>query len=831
MSSIYLMIHSLSRSLGTEDLINHAKQLQESGLNSLESKLGSSNALALLLNDIYSVASSLNKLAVDDSKSPLDEADRFHRIYKACSGLIEGSIIPLKHFQKNGEPLPAFEHIDEECELIKRCRKLQLRMETIRILCSVVDILPHTIATNKNTIPHETLATIATLRNRISLAKRKISRLDSGVERAELHTALIIAEGSIQALTIHTYFIIPRHTSSIYTRREEEAMIKAAFEDRTCFSQKRFVLFGKGGSGKTELALKYAEDFRGLFWGVFFIDGSSRKRVSEGYSDLARIVGIEPDEDSAKKWLALQNEPWLLIIDHADTSEIDLEDILPTGRHGRILITSRTPGYNRYGTAGKRYLGVRYMAEEDAIHLALKAAAYPSPWRVNDKRSAKGIAKSVGFSPLALIAAGNAVKHGICSLTNYLASHRRHLSQITSHRRKLRESDKLMRSDYLGDGYISIITPFEILYLSLEADKQQSSKDAVEILNVLSYLHFDHIYLDFLINAALNYSIKGLETNPAEGRNGSWFGCFRKPVTALLSQYFGSDFQSAPAPLPLVLRNGKFLNKYEFEEELRVRLDRAIKVLLQRSFIVIEEGENRYCMHPLVHKWIRGRPSVSIAERAYWCGITTAILARNVSTLHHGLIGDTEGVDMERELLRHIIHVDDCRKAIELRLEKNRIARNPFLPQLGVGLRMQDTGQAKLNQSHPEARLVETESYTKMICTPEPLYEPSDSSVQDSSLVVLYKMLLFILLWIVLWISLWSSVNRLLVPLLPSYNKHRIKCMTSIVFFVALTLTVTNKPQLGSKSNIKAKRPPYGYGELTQILGGWWPSEGRTAFL
>ncbi|KAI1642381.1 uncharacterized protein F4817DRAFT_304121 [Daldinia loculata] len=801
MAGLDLTSRSLSKKLDTAGLMNHVQQLREplTGFNSLESESESPNALALLLNDICSVTSSLNDLAENDIKFPQYNAGRLYKVYKACGILIQESILRLKLLRESREPTPALEHIDEENGLTKRCRELQLRMEMIRLLCSVIDVLSYTITANENTTPHETLATIATLRNRISLTETKISHLDF-VDNAELRRAVIIAESAIP-VPIHKHFIIPRRTSSIYTRREEEVMIKAAFEDRACFSQKRFVLFGRGGSGKTELALKYAEDFRQLFWGVFFIDGSSRKRASEGYSDIARTVGIEPNEDSAKKWLALQNVPWLLIIDHANTFEVDFEDILPTGRHGRILITSRSPRYNRYGTAGKRYLGVRHMAEEEAIHLVLKAAVCPTPWSVNDKQSAKEVAKAVGSSPLALVAAGNAVKHGICSLTDYLAFHKRHSSLIISHRRKLRENDKLMRSDYLGDEYISIITPFEMLYLSLEVDTQQSSKDALEILNILSYMHFEHIYFDFLLNAALNYSTKGLETNAA-GHNGNWLGCFRKSVTARLSQYFDSVSLSAPSPLPLVLRNDKCLNEDEFEEKLRIRLDQAIKVLLQRSLIMIEEGENRYCMQPLVHKWIRGRPSISTAERAYWCGITTAILASNVSALHHGAIGNMEDVDMERELLRHIVHVDDCRKAVEMRLEKNRLARNSFLPILGIGPKRQDTGQAILNQSHPEAKPVETESYTKMVSAPGPLYEKPESSVQDSSLLVLYKMLVFIFLWIVLWICLWSSVNRLLVPLLPSYNKHLIKCMTSIVFVVVLILTVTNKIESGSNSDI-----------------------------
>lgn len=36
--------------------------------------------------------------------------------------------------------------------------------------------------------------------------------------------------------------------------------IVAAFADRTCVGQKRFVIYGLAGSGKTKLAVKYAEN-------------------------------------------------------------------------------------------------------------------------------------------------------------------------------------------------------------------------------------------------------------------------------------------------------------------------------------------------------------------------------------------------------------------------------------------------------------------------------------------------------------------------------------------------------------------------------------------
>ena len=95
-------------------------------------------------------------------------------------------------------------------------------------------------------------------------------------------------------------------------------MLKAAFEQTRYPSQKIFVVYGLGGSGKMELALKYAEGHMPNFWGVFLVDGSSRKNASGSYAEIAKIGGVEPNEKAAKNWLATRALPWLLIIDNAD---------------------------------------------------------------------------------------------------------------------------------------------------------------------------------------------------------------------------------------------------------------------------------------------------------------------------------------------------------------------------------------------------------------------------------------------------------------------------------------------------------------------------------
>jgi Cdc6-like AAA superfamily ATPase len=62
--------------------------------------------------------------------------------------------------------------------------------------------------------------------------------------------------------SLNKHFVVRRSVKSFYTSRERQiAKLEAVFKDTAYRGQKRFVIYGLGGSGKTELALKYAEDY------------------------------------------------------------------------------------------------------------------------------------------------------------------------------------------------------------------------------------------------------------------------------------------------------------------------------------------------------------------------------------------------------------------------------------------------------------------------------------------------------------------------------------------------------------------------------------------
>ncbi|KAF7362919.1 FabD/lysophospholipase-like protein [Mycena venus] len=131
-----------------------------------------------------------------------------------------------------------------------------------------------------------------------------------------------------------------------------------------------YLLYGLGGAGKTQIALKFINESSG-FSDIFFIDASTSTTIDTGLKNIAVLkkFGVSPQDGLL--WLTSKVEEWLLFFDNADDPSIDLNDFIPQCNHGNIIITSRNPGLCVYGS----HSPVSDMEEEDAVALLLKSAA------------------------------------------------------------------------------------------------------------------------------------------------------------------------------------------------------------------------------------------------------------------------------------------------------------------------------------------------------------------------------------------------------------------------------------------------------------------------
>ena len=73
--------------------------------------------------------------------------------------------------------------------------------------------------------------------------------------------------------------------------------------DQECGSAKSVVLFGLGGSGKTEIAVHFAQQQRHSYKAVFWVNGVDEIHMNAAYRDICRIVGKVGGDGVSLKWL------------------------------------------------------------------------------------------------------------------------------------------------------------------------------------------------------------------------------------------------------------------------------------------------------------------------------------------------------------------------------------------------------------------------------------------------------------------------------------------------------------------------------------------------
>ena len=479
-----------------------------------------------------------------------------------------------------------------------------------------------------------------------------------------LRSAAIIASSA----SLNKHFTIPQSVSSIFTGRSKYILELKDFFDRSSFpgrpeTQRRFVIYGLGGSGKTQFSCKFAQDHRQSFWGVFWIDASSRESLLHSYNKIARIGVVDPNVAAAKHWLSSLEFPWLLIIDSADDPRLSIEDYFPEGERGHILITTRNPALSVHGTVGSQSYHFEKLDHDEANDLLLKASGTPVPWNSISQESASLITRALGFLPLALIHAGKAILNGLCTLSNYLSYYERSWTRL----RCLSSKDK-------DESNWNVYSSYEIIFQGLEASGTEETGDAIDVLRILSFMHCEGIRINFFPKAAATpaleqaHSINEAATQP---QSKSWKETISSWKIQVLLVVFG-DF--GDPVLPAALRS---LDVHGSFDEIRLRL--ALKQLIQMSLVTQGHGSeiDVLSMHPLVHKWVRDRPQMKTAEQALWCQLTSTFLAQCI--LLPPLGGSEEDENLRRDLMPHLDHVRveeaKINKVLASNLQARRIPR------------------------------------------------------------------------------------------------------------------------------------------------------------
>ena len=114
-------------------------------------------------------------------------------------------------------------------------------------------------------------------------------------------------------------------------------------------------MVGLGGTGKTQLVLRYIEEHEEEYNSVLWIDVRSKGTTRSSYERCCRELGLpveaalsggllqdEPSVQVTLSWLRGRGEDkrWLVVLDNADDLSWDVSAIVPKGKAGTVIVTS-----------------------------------------------------------------------------------------------------------------------------------------------------------------------------------------------------------------------------------------------------------------------------------------------------------------------------------------------------------------------------------------------------------------------------------------------------------------------------------------------------------
>ncbi len=258
-------------------------------------------------------------------------------------------------------------------------------------------------------------------------------------------------------------------------------------------SERSFGIYGLGGVGKTQLALRAVTTLSARYSHMFWVPAETELKLSAAFRQIAIGLGEidESETDSGrsqqavKDWLG-RNADWLLVFDNADDAKT-LTRYFPSQPRGSIITTSRSPALVERSIVadGLRLETLTNDQGSEFLLSRLRLGRMPS---AEDRILTSEISKELGGHTLGLATMAAYITDLRCKLEDFLKYFRRNRSRLIDTTKRL--------EDVSFDYDLSFATCRSISIDSI------SDKDPGDLLGILAILDPDSISEDILKNYA-----------------------------------------------------------------------------------------------------------------------------------------------------------------------------------------------------------------------------------------------------------------------------------------------------------------------------------------
>ncbi|KAI9789841.1 MAG: hypothetical protein M1816_005758 [Peltula sp. TS41687] len=253
-------------------------------------------------------------------------------------------------------------------------------------------------------------------------------------------------------------YSVPLET--VYNYIDREKLSPAIEEKLRTFHKNSSVphalaIYGLGGTGKTQLALKYIKDHKDDYNPILWIDAKDSETVRSSFERCTIELQLSVDgastqgpnlADSAAvqavlRWLRDRKESddeWLVVVDNADDVTWGIKQILPKGERGNIIITTQDDQAPRLvnGECEKLRVDKMELLEARALLLQhLEWDADSAPQHV--QRMCDTIVERLDYLALAIDLAGAYIRND----SNQEAALKQYLVDYGKHQDELLQSD------------------------------------------------------------------------------------------------------------------------------------------------------------------------------------------------------------------------------------------------------------------------------------------------------------------------------------------------------------------------------------------------------